>query len=173
MGAVLAMLVSGQLAAGIVILLLAGPVPVPLAALALLSAPAPALVAAATLRPRAPGGVTGADLLTLLRHLATGVLATTAVLALGEVLTVRSWPLAILIAAALTSDALDGPVARRTGTAGPVGARIDMEADAALFLALSVLAARVAAAAVLRAVLNAKGVGGPGLPAIPAAAELA
>lgn len=40
-------------------------------------------------------------------------------------------------------------------------------------MALSVLAARVAAAAVLRAVLNAKGVGGPGLPAIPAAAELA
>lgn len=40
-------------------------------------------------------------------------------------------------------------------------------------MALSVLAARVTAAAVLRAVLNAKGVGGPGLPAIPAASELA
>jgi L-aminopeptidase/D-esterase-like protein len=40
-------------------------------------------------------------------------------------------------------------------------------------MALSVLAARVTASAVVRAVLNAKGVGGPGLPAIPAAAELA
>ncbi|GAA0588900.1 P1 family peptidase [Craurococcus roseus] len=40
-------------------------------------------------------------------------------------------------------------------------------------MALSVLAARVTAAAVLRAVLNAKGVAGPGLPFIPAAAELA
>jgi L-aminopeptidase/D-esterase-like protein len=40
-------------------------------------------------------------------------------------------------------------------------------------MALSVLAARVTASAVVRAVLNAKGVGGPGLPAIPAAAEFA
>ena len=39
-------------------------------------------------------------------------------------------------------------------------------------MVLSVLAARVTASAVLRAVLNAKGVGGPGLPAIPAATEL-
>ncbi|MDN5599862.1 MAG: CDP-alcohol phosphatidyltransferase family protein [Brachybacterium sp.] len=140
---VLVMLVLGQLAAAIGILLLAAPVAVPLAALALLCAPAPAVVAAATLRPRAPGGVTGADLLTLLRHLAGGALAAAAVLALGEALTVRSWPLAVLIAAALATDALDGPLARRTGTAGPVGARIDMEADAALILVLSVLAATV------------------------------
>ncbi|WP_245822969.1 CDP-alcohol phosphatidyltransferase family protein [Brachybacterium avium] len=140
---VLAMLVLGQLAAAIVILLLAAPVSVPLAAVALLCAPAPALVAASTLRPRAPGEVTLADLLTLLRHLATGAFAAATVLVLGEVLTARSWPLAILIAAALASDALDGPVARRTGTAGVVGARIDMEADAALILVLSVLAATV------------------------------
>ena len=39
-------------------------------------------------------------------------------------------------------------------------------------MALSALAARVTASAVVRAVLNAKGVGGPGLPAIPATAEL-
>lgn len=64
-------------------------------------------------------------------------------LALGGALSERSWPLVVLIAAALASDVLDGPVARRTGTAGPVGARIDMEADAALVLVLSVLAAAV------------------------------
>ncbi|ATG50719.1 CDP-alcohol phosphatidyltransferase [Brachybacterium vulturis] len=142
-GPVLALLALGQLGAATVILLLAAPVPVPLAALALLIAPAPALVAAATLHPRAPGEVTGADLLTLLRHLAAGALAAAAVLTLGGALEARSWPLAVLIAAALASDALDGPVARRTGTAGPVGARIDMEADAALVLVLSVLAATV------------------------------
>ncbi len=39
-------------------------------------------------------------------------------------------------------------------------------------MALSALTARVTASAVVRAVLNAKGVGGPGLPAIPATAEL-
>ncbi len=137
------LLVLGQLAAAIGILLLATPVSAPLAALALLCAPAPALVTAATLRPRAPGGVTGADLLTLLRHLAAGALATAAVLALGGELSGRSWPLAILVAAALATDALDGPLARRTGIAGPVGARVDMEADAALILVLSVLAATV------------------------------
>jgi phosphatidylglycerophosphate synthase len=142
-GTVLAMLVLGQLAAAIAILLLAAPVAVPLAVLALLCAPLPGLIAAATLRPRVPAGVTAADLLTLLRHLAAGALATATVLALGEALSTRSWPLALLIAAALATDALDGPVARRTGTAGPVGARLDMEADAALVMVLSVLAVTV------------------------------
>jgi len=140
---VLALLVLGQLAAASAVLLLAAPVPVPLAVVALLCAPAPALVAAATLRPRSPGGVTAADLLTLLRHLAAGALATSTVLALSGALTPRSWPLALLVGAALATDALDGQVARRTRTAGPVGARIDMEADAALGLVLSLLAAVV------------------------------
>lgn len=40
-------------------------------------------------------------------------------------------------------------------------------------MALAVLAARVTASAVLRAVLAAKGVSGPGLPTVPAASELA
>ncbi len=39
-------------------------------------------------------------------------------------------------------------------------------------LALGLLAARVTASAVLRAVLAAKGIGGPGLPTVPAASEL-
>lgn len=142
-GAVLAMLALGQLGSGIVILSLADPASAPLGATALLLSLAPGPVAAATLRARAPGEVTSADLLTLLRHLAAGALAAASVLVLGGALPARSWPLALLIAAALASDALDGPVARRTGTAGPVGARIDMEADAALNLVLSVLAATV------------------------------
>jgi phosphatidylglycerophosphate synthase len=47
---------------------------------------------------------------------------------------------AACVAAAL--DAVDGPIARATGRASPFGARFDMEVDALLILALSVLAWR-------------------------------
>ncbi len=43
---------------------------------------------------------------------------------------------------ALTTDALDGLVARRTGTVSRFGARFDMETDAALLLVLSLYLAR-------------------------------
>ena len=46
--------------------------------------------------------------------------------------------LVTLSAVALALDAVDGQVARRTGTATPVGARIDGEADAFLILVLSI-----------------------------------
>src|ERR1700761_5813508 len=46
--------------------------------------------------------------------------------------------LVTLSAAALALDAVDGQVARRTGTATPLGARIDGEADAFLILVLSI-----------------------------------
>ncbi|WP_336317913.1 CDP-alcohol phosphatidyltransferase family protein [Streptomyces lavendofoliae] len=46
--------------------------------------------------------------------------------------------LAALITVALVLDAVDGRVARRTGTATPFGARFDMEVDAFLILVLSV-----------------------------------
>ena len=142
-GVVLAMLAAGQLLAGALVVLLAEPASTFLALGALLAAISPWVVAAATLRPRAPGPVTAADALTLLRHLGTGALAAATVLTLGGELAARSWPLVVLIGATLASDAVDGPVARRTGSAGPIGARIDMEADAALVMVLSVLAATV------------------------------
>lgn len=50
-------------------------------------------------------------------------------------------PVAVLVAlatVALILDAVDGQVARRTGTASSLGARFDMEADAFLILVLSV-----------------------------------
>ncbi|MFF4650836.1 CDP-alcohol phosphatidyltransferase family protein [Streptomyces sp. NPDC001380] len=56
-----------------------------------------------------------------------------------------------LAAAALALDAVDGRVARRTGTASPLGARFDMEADAFLILVLSVRAAASCGAWVLAA----------------------
>lgn len=46
--------------------------------------------------------------------------------------------LVTLAAVALVLDAVDGQVARRTGTASPMGARFDMEVDAFLILVLSV-----------------------------------
>ncbi|MGW1379687.1 CDP-alcohol phosphatidyltransferase family protein [Streptomyces sp. NPDC002446] len=53
----------------------------------------------------------------------------------------RPAPVAVLIAlatVALLLDAVDGQVARRTGTATPLGARFDMEVDAFLILVLCV-----------------------------------
>jgi phosphatidylglycerophosphate synthase len=53
-------------------------------------------------------------------------------------------PLVLLVtvaSVALALDAVDGPVARRTGTVSPLGARFDMEVDAFLILVLSVLVA--------------------------------
>ena len=46
--------------------------------------------------------------------------------------------LVALASVALVLDAVDGKVARRTGTVSPVGARFDMEVDAFLVLVLSV-----------------------------------
>lgn len=53
----------------------------------------------------------------------------------------RRAPVAVLVAlaaVALVLDAVDGQVARRTGTATPLGARFDMEVDAFLILVLCV-----------------------------------
>jgi phosphatidylglycerophosphate synthase len=69
---------------------------------------------------------------------------------------------AVLALVALPLDAVDGRVARRTGAASPLGARFDMEVDAALILALSVvlaapLGAWVLAAGLLRYAFAAAG----------------
>ncbi len=53
------------------------------------------------------------------------------------------WGLAALASLVLALDGVDGWLARRTGTESRFGARFDMETDAALLLALSVLAWRV------------------------------
>jgi phosphatidylglycerophosphate synthase len=50
--------------------------------------------------------------------------------------------LVFVSAVALVLDAVDGWVARRTGTASPMGARFDMETDAFLILVLSVHVSR-------------------------------
>jgi phosphatidylglycerophosphate synthase len=50
--------------------------------------------------------------------------------------------LVTLSTVALVLDAVDGQVARRTGTATPLGARLDAEADAFLILLLSIVVSR-------------------------------
>ncbi|MGK5741050.1 CDP-alcohol phosphatidyltransferase family protein [Micromonospora sp. URMC 103] len=84
-----------------------------------------------------------ADRVTLGRSVLVGAVA--ALVADG--LAGRPAPVALLVtlaAVALALDAVDGRVARRTGTASALGARFDMEVDAFLLLVLS---ARVAPAA--------------------------
>jgi phosphatidylglycerophosphate synthase len=53
-------------------------------------------------------------------------------------------PLVVLASVALVLDLVDGPVARRTGTASDLGARFDMESDAFLIAVLSVAVAPIA-----------------------------
>jgi phosphatidylglycerophosphate synthase len=57
----------------------------------------------------------------------------------------RPVPVAVLVALAVVAlglDAVDGQVARRTGTVSALGARFDMEVDATLLLVLSVYLTR-------------------------------
>ncbi|GAB3562684.1 CDP-alcohol phosphatidyltransferase family protein [Amycolatopsis endophytica] len=93
-----------------------------------------ALLAAALRRGGRPA-LSPADHVTLTRAtLVGGVVALVVTGIAGPVLVV-------LAAVALALDAVDGRVARRTGTASPLGARFDMEVDAFLILVLSAAAA--------------------------------
>jgi phosphatidylglycerophosphate synthase len=77
-----------------------------------------------------------ADLVTGARAVLVGGVAALVTDRLGSVQPV---PVFITLAAvALALDAVDGQVARRTGTVSALGARFDMEVDAFLILALSV-----------------------------------
>ncbi|MFT7840965.1 CDP-alcohol phosphatidyltransferase family protein [Saccharothrix sp. BKS2] len=77
-----------------------------------------------------------ADRVTLARGLLVGGVAALVAARSGE-----TAPLVALASVALALDFVDGRVARRTGTASPLGARFDMEVDAFLILVLSVHAA--------------------------------
>lgn len=88
-----------------------------------------------------------ADAVTLARAtMVCGVAALVAESLLGEP---RGAALVPLATGSLLLDAVDGRVARRTGTVSPFGARFDGEADAFLILTLSVYVAYVVAPWVL------------------------
>lgn len=93
-----------------------------------------AVLTVALRRTGAPLGPAGRVTLTRAALIA-GVTALVAAAFLGDVPTAA---LVALAALALTLDAVDGYVARRTRTASSFGARFDMETDAYLVLALSV-----------------------------------
>ncbi|KAA9393378.1 CDP-alcohol phosphatidyltransferase family protein [Kocuria coralli] len=108
---------------------------VPAAGAVLTSAPLPA--AACWWRARQYGQpITAADRVTLVRFVSSGVLAGAVVLVFTGVLPDRTPLVAAIALMALLSDAVDGWLARRTGTASAVGARLDMEADAVLYAVL-------------------------------------
>src|SRR6516164_1728854 len=77
-----------------------------------------------------------ADWVTLTRALLIAGVAGLVADSFGRPLSVTA--LVTLSTVALVLDAVDGQVARRTGTATPLGARIDMETDAFLILLLSI-----------------------------------
>jgi phosphatidylglycerophosphate synthase len=109
------------------------------------------VLALAAARAAEAGGVRSlgpADLVTLTRAaLACGVAALVAdSLVTGANVVAALVP---LTAVALALDFVDGRVARRTGTASALGARLDGEADAFLILVLSVFVARSAGTWVL------------------------
>lgn len=92
-------------------------------------------------------GLGAANRVTLLRATLVGGVAAVTADSFG---TPAPVPMLVgLATVALALDAVDGRVARRTGTVTPLGARFDMEVDAFLILLLSVYVAREAAAWVL------------------------
>lgn len=82
-----------------------------------------------------------ADVVTLVRATLASGCAAWVVLVLVGALPAQSWGLFVLAAVAWLLDGVDGAVARSTGSASAVGARLDAETDAALILVLSMVAA--------------------------------
>jgi len=96
---------------------------------------ATALLATARMRSDQPA-ILPADWVTLTRTLLIAGVAGLVADSFGRPVSVTA--LVTLSAIALALDAVDGQVARRTGTATPLGARIDGEVDAFLILLLSI-----------------------------------
>src|SRR5215472_5962289 len=96
---------------------------------------ATALLVTARMRSDQPA-ILPADWVTLARTLLIAGVAGVVADSLGR--PVSTTALVTLSSVALALDAVDGQVARRTGTATPLGARIDGEVDAFLILLLSI-----------------------------------
>lgn len=92
---------------------------------------------------RTPRFLTLADRITLWRGILIGGCATLAVLVWGGAMPAQAWLPVLFAVPAMLLDAVDGWVARRTGTANDYGGRLDMETDAALLIILSIAAAFV------------------------------
>src|SRR6266849_11145314 len=100
---------------------------------------ATALLVTARMRSDQPA-IHPADWVTLTRALLIAGVAGLVADSFGRPVSVTA--LVTLSTVALVLDAVDGQVARRTGTATPLGARIDGEVDAFLILLLSIYVSR-------------------------------
>ena len=100
---------------------------------------ATALLATARMRSDQPA-ILPADWVTLTRTLVIAGVAGLVADSFGRPVSITA--LVTLSSVALALDAVDGQVARRTGTATPLGARIDGEVDAFLILLLSIAVSR-------------------------------
>lgn len=120
-----------------------------LAALAVLLGTVPAVLAAGAVVRRDPPGSTVADRVTLTRAALACGCAAVAVLVLAGAMPGRTWLLVVLAAPTLALDAVDGQVARRTGSVTAAGARLDQEVDAGVLVVLSLAVAPVLGAWVL------------------------
>lgn len=90
-----------------------------------------------------PAAAGPADVLTMSRSMTGSLCLAVIVLALGRHLALPSWWLTGAAIATVALDAVDGPLARRTGTARPAGARYDVECGSMGALVLSFGAAIV------------------------------
>ena len=81
-----------------------------------------------------PAPLTPADRVTVARAVLGVACAVLVALALVGVMTPRPWALFLLLVPTFALDAVDGAVARRTGTVTARGAQWDMEVDAAILL---------------------------------------
>jgi phosphatidylglycerophosphate synthase len=110
-------------------------------AVAAASGAVPAALASAAVVLRRPPFSTPADRVTLSRAaLASGCAAMTTLALLGPAPVRNGWLFALTVLTLLL-DAVDGPVARRTGTATEAGGRLDMEVDAGVLVVLSIAVA--------------------------------
>jgi phosphatidylglycerophosphate synthase len=102
---------------------------------------APAAAAAALVLRRVPPFTAPADRVTFARAaLACGCAAMTALALIGPAPARNGWLFGLSVPTLLL-DAVDGQVARRTGTATDAGGRLDMEIDAVVLVVLSLAVA--------------------------------
>jgi phosphatidylglycerophosphate synthase len=111
--------------------------------IAVVAGSVPAVLSAGGVLRRRPRISTPADRVTLGRAVLASGCAAVTVMVLAGVVAARTWWFVALIVPTLLLDAVDGLVARRSGSATRAGAALDMEVDAGVLVILSLAVASV------------------------------
>jgi phosphatidylglycerophosphate synthase len=111
--------------------------------IAVVAGSVPAVLSAGAVLRRRPRISTPADRVTLGRAVLASGCAAVTVLVLAGVVAARTWWFVALIVPTLLLDAVDGLVARRSGSVTRAGAALDMEVDAGVLVILSLAVASV------------------------------